>query len=161
MPGGTVLRITRLCRPDAGGASRTAAAISSTARRMKDRSVPPRGVDGVPTQTSDRSAPASASAADVVACSVPPATTAGDEVVEAGLGDRAAAGLDLTDLGLVDVDAPDVVAVGGQAGGGDRADIAQADYCNLHVEVTSSWACKELRAYEIRSGRSDTGNAPA
>ena len=83
----------------------------------------------------------------------------GDQVVESWLGDRAAARADITDLGLVDVDSPDVVAVRGQAGGGHRADIAQADYCNLHVEVTSSWACKELRAYEIRSGRSDTGNA--
>ena len=46
---------------EAGGASRTAAPISSTARRMKDRSVPPRGVDGCPRRRSERSAPASRS----------------------------------------------------------------------------------------------------
>src|SRR5580693_5112125 len=75
VPGGTVLRMTTLWRPEAGGtATRRAAAMSSTERRMYDRSVAPPVVDGVPTQTSETSASSSASAQDVVACSVPSLT---------------------------------------------------------------------------------------
>ena len=44
-----------------------------------------------------------------------------------GLPDRDAALLEALDLGLVDVDAPDVVAELGEAGGGDQADVARAD----------------------------------
>ena len=76
VPGGTVLRMMTLCRPEAGGAAaRSAATRSSTARRMKVRSVPPRAVDGVPTQMSDTSARSRASAHEVVARSLPSATT--------------------------------------------------------------------------------------
>jgi hypothetical protein len=61
--------------PDAGGATaRDASAMSFTALRMWVRSVPPLGLDGVPTQTSETSAPARAARGSVVACSAPDAT---------------------------------------------------------------------------------------
>ena len=50
-----------------------------------------------------------------------------DELGEARLPDRDPALLEALDLGLVDVDAPDVVAQLGEAGGGDQADVAGPD----------------------------------
>jgi hypothetical protein len=75
VPGGTVLRMTTVCRPDDGGVTtRSAATRSSTARRTWDRSVAPRASEGVPTHTSDTSARSRASAHEVVACNLPSAT---------------------------------------------------------------------------------------
>ena len=56
-----------------------------------------------------------------------------DQLVQSRLRDRAAAGPDLIDLGGVDVNSPDVVAIGGQAGGRHRPDIAEPDHCDLHT----------------------------
>ena len=50
-----------------------------------------------------------------------------DELLEAGLVDRDLAALEARDLVGVDVDAPDLVAELGEAGGGDEADVAGAD----------------------------------
>ena len=47
-------------------------------------------------------------------------------------GDGADASPDLRDLVLIDVDAPHVMPVYGQASGSHRADVAETDYCNLH-----------------------------
>ena len=152
-PGGTVLRMTTLCRPAAAAGRRSAAAMSSTARRMKARSVPPRAVDGVPTQTSDTSAPSSASGHDVVACRVPPGHRLRDEGVKARLGHRAAAGADLTDLGRVDIHTPDVVAVGGQAGGSHRADVAKADNGDLHASPHLLCWCGDLNVVDKSTNR--------
>ena len=103
--------------------------------------MPPRAVDGVPTHTSDTSARSSASAQDVVACSVPPATVWATSSSKPRLGDRATAGTDLIDLGGVDVHSPDVVAMGGQAGGRHRPDIAEADHCDLHRLTSPGLLC--------------------
>ena len=72
VPGGTVERMTTEWTPDGGGAtSSMAARRSARARAMKVRSVSPRDVDGVPTHTSETSAPSSASRTSVVARSRP------------------------------------------------------------------------------------------
>ena len=52
---------------------------------------------------------------------------AGDELLETGLPDRDPALLEALDLGRVDVDAPDIVAELGEAGGGHEADVSGAD----------------------------------
>ena len=54
------------------------------------------------------------------------------ERVQARLGDRAPARADLIDLGGVDVNSPDVMAVGGQAGRRYRPDIAETEHRYLH-----------------------------
>ncbi len=59
-----------------------------------------------------------------------------DERVKARLSHRAAAGPDLIDLGGVNVDPPDVMAIGGHACCRDRAHVAKTDHCKLHL-VTS------------------------
>jgi hypothetical protein len=58
---------------------------------------------------------------------VQPPAVALHQLGQAGLPDRDAALLEALDLRLVDVDAPDVVAELGEAGGGDQADVARAD----------------------------------
>ena len=50
-----------------------------------------------------------------------------DELLQARLPDRDPALLEALDLRRVDVDAADVVAQLGEAGGGDQADVAGAD----------------------------------
>jgi hypothetical protein len=56
----------------------------------------------------------------------------GDKRVEAGLRHRAAAAADLIDLGGVDINPPDVLAAGCQAGSRHGPDIAKTYYCDLH-----------------------------
>ena len=92
----------------------------------------PPAADGVPTHTSDTSAMCRASAHEVVACSEPPATACAMSAVQARLGDRAAARAHLVDLGRVDVDAPDIVALRGQAGRRHRPDVAETEHRYLH-----------------------------
>ena len=55
-----------------------------------------------------------------------------DERLQARLGDRAAARAHLVDLGHVDVDAPDIVALRGQAGRRYRPDVAETEHRYLH-----------------------------
>ena len=88
--------------------------------------------DGVPTQISDRSACSTASDADVVARRRPLCAPGGDELHDPRLDDRALAGVDRRDLGVVDVDADDRVSSVGKPRCGDRADVPQAEYGDLH-----------------------------
>ena len=68
VPGGTVLRTTTEWWPDAGGCTQSIAARMSVAARMRwARLVAPLPVDGVPTHSSERSAPSSARSTLVVA----------------------------------------------------------------------------------------------
>ncbi len=50
-----------------------------------------------------------------------------DELLETRLPDRDPALLEALDLGLVDVDAADIAAELGEAGGGDETDVSGAD----------------------------------
>ena len=76
----------------------------------------------MPTATNSSRACSSASAE--VGREVQPVAVALDQLREPRLPDRDPALLEALDLGLVDVDAPDVVAELGEAGGGDQADVA-------------------------------------
>ena len=53
-----------------------------------------------------------------------------DEIVQPGLPDGDDAALEVLDLALVDVDAPDLVAQLGEAGRGDQADVAGSDHAD-------------------------------
>ena len=55
-----------------------------------------------------------------------------EEGVQARLYDRAMPSRDGRDLRLIRVDSPDIVAIGGQTGRGDGADIAEPEDCDLH-----------------------------
>src|SRR6202012_4124017 len=56
-----------------------------------------------------------------------------NQLVQARLGDRAAPGPDVRHLGPVDVDTPDVVSVGSQAGGRHRPHVAETEHRYLHA----------------------------
>ena len=86
----------------------------------------------MPTQISDRSVASTASSVLVVARSRPLADVVANQLVEPRLDDRAAPLVEARDLVGVDVDADDVVAVGGERRRRDAADISQTEHRNVH-----------------------------
>ena len=58
-----------------------------------------------------------------------------DHFGQAGLIDRHFAVIEHVDLGLIDVDAGDVVAAVGEAGAGDQADVSGANNCDFHERL--------------------------
>jgi hypothetical protein len=56
----------------------------------------------------------------------------GDQLVDPALDDRGASGGQQRHLGRVDVDALDPVALGGEGGGGDAPDVAEAEDGDAH-----------------------------
>ncbi len=126
VPDGTVDFITSACSLEAGIAPITALTA--------DRSASPEYVGGVPTATNSRRACASASARSVEKCRR--SALLRQQLVEPGLVDRHLAGAQALDLGGVDVDAPDVAAELGEAGGRHQADVAGAD----HSDRGALWA---------------------
>jgi hypothetical protein len=83
-----------------------------------------------------------AATASVVKRKAPGRTVFRDDFFQARLEDRNLAGLQPGDLGRVDIDADDVVADFGETGTGDQANIARAEYCDVHMSVI----CREIRA---------------
>ena len=82
---------------------------------------------GVPTHTRPMSVPATAASQSVVARSRPARHALLDELAEARLDHGRATLVQQVDLDRVGVDADHRVAVGGQAGGRDGADVAEPD----------------------------------
>ena len=133
VPGGTVLRMTTLCWPDAGGWTTRSAChdvvhgapdvgqVRAAARRRRRPDTHERHLGPVESVGARRRRVQGAAGHRLC-----------DERVQARLGHRATARADLVDLGGVDVNSPDVVAMGSQAGCRHRPDIAETDHCNLH-----------------------------
>jgi hypothetical protein len=65
----------------------------------------------------------------------------GDQVNEPGLGNRRAAFVEGSNLGLADIDADDRVALAGDAACSGRADLAQSENGNLHDESRKVRPC--------------------
>jgi hypothetical protein len=57
------------------------------------------------------------------------------DIGQARLSHGTAAGANLLDFGLIDVDAPDIMAISSEARRGYRADISEADNCDLHPSL--------------------------
>ena len=133
VPGGTVLRITTAWNGPRrrGGFERLyevlhdavdVSEVGFAARRGRRANAQERRV-GV-LQRIDR--------ADV-ACRFPDEMAAGKQGFQTRLNDGTVAGRDGRNLQFVRIDAPDVMAVGGQTSGRDGADIAEAKDRDLHA----------------------------
>ncbi len=133
VPGGTVLRMTTLWCPDAGGVT-----APQRGHDVVDR---PADVGQVGGATGRRWRP------DAHQGHVGPVQSLRggrpgvqraarhrlrDQRIQPRLGHRAAAGPDLAGLGRVDVDSPYVMAVGGQAGCRHRPHVAETEHRYLH-----------------------------
>ena len=78
----------------------------------------------------------------------------GDDLLESRLEDRDLAGLEPLDLGRIDVDADHVVADFGEAGAGDQADVAGAEYRDAHMQAVlqeSALLSRELRIVVVEA----------
>ena len=95
--------------------------------------MPPWGIDGVPTQSRDTSARSRATTGSVVAVSRPLATAVASSSSMPGSTTGLCPERMMLDLHRVDIDATYLVTARSQAGGGDRADISQAEDGDPHL----------------------------
>ena len=106
-----MLLTTTAWKPDAGGvATRSPRRMSSSARRRYVRSVPPCGIEGVPTQSKDTSARSSATTGSVVALRSPRSTAVAMSSSMPGSTTGLRPDSDVVDLHSVDVDTAYLVA---------------------------------------------------
>ena len=112
MPGNIVLRNTTVCRRSRWASSPP---ISLATRSRYAVLRLPFGAEGVPTQISETSVAAIASATSVVARSEPARYDLSDQLADLLLDDGCTAASYQIDLDRIDVDADDVVPLGGEA----------------------------------------------